>query len=141
LSGSAVPSDQQETEHGGKTRRSRSGDPPASAPLLPLRSARLTVCVTVDKLNNLKQKDRLLISKPKVSTVTAKPTKLERRQTSTLAPTTAGTKTRAKVPTRKLSLKPPLLFLQPVARNPGKTRSSSNRSRPPTSTLWGRSDT
>lgn len=33
------------------------------------------------------------------------------------------------------------LFLQQVVRNPGKTRSSSNRSLPPTSTLWERSDT
>lgn len=56
--------------------------------------ASLTVSVAVDKLNNLKQKDKLPISKPKVLAATAKPTKQERRQTTTVAPTTAGTRTR-----------------------------------------------
>ncbi|XP_075871687.1 ABI family, member 3 (NESH) binding protein b isoform X17 [Nelusetta ayraudi] len=41
-----------------------------------------------DKVNNLKQSDKLTILKPKMPPATAKPTKQERRQTTTFAPTT-----------------------------------------------------
>ncbi|CAJ1086856.1 target of Nesh-SH3-like isoform X5 [Xyrichtys novacula] len=41
-----------------------------------------------DKVNNLKQTDKLPILKPKLPPATAKPTKQERKQTSTVAPTT-----------------------------------------------------
>lgn len=63
----------------------------------------LTVSVPADKLNNLKQTDKLPISKPKVLAATEKPSKQERRQSSTLAPTTAGRRPRplpAQVSTR-----------------------------------------
>ncbi|XP_065808204.1 target of Nesh-SH3 isoform X8 [Labrus bergylta] len=43
-----------------------------------------------DKVNNLKQTDKLPVLKPKVPPATVKPTKQERKQTSTAAPTTAG---------------------------------------------------
>lgn len=49
-----------------------------------------------DKVNNLKQTDKLPVLKPKVLPATAKPTKPERKQTTTFAPTTAGTKDPAK---------------------------------------------
>ncbi|XP_029696326.1 ABI family, member 3 (NESH) binding protein b isoform X6 [Takifugu rubripes] len=45
-----------------------------------------------DKLNSLKQKDKLPISKPKVPLVTTKPTKQDRKQTTTFAPTTAASR-------------------------------------------------
>lgn len=45
-----------------------------------------------DKVNNFKQTDKLPVLKPKVPPATAKPTKPERKQTTTFAPTTAGTK-------------------------------------------------
>lgn len=45
------------------------------------------------------------------------------------------------IPTRVCPLTVSLSFVQRVDRSPGKTRSSSNRSRPPTSTLWERRDT
>lgn len=51
------------------------------------------VCFALDKVNNLKQSDKLTILKPKMPPATAKPTKQERRQTTTFAPTTPGTKT------------------------------------------------
>lgn len=64
-----------------------------SSTLVPsLIFAPLTVFTALDKLKSLKQMDKMLISRPKVPTVTAKPTKPERRQTSTFAPTTAGTR-------------------------------------------------
>lgn len=44
-------------------------------------------------MNNLKQTDKLTILKPKMPQATAKPTKQERKQTTTFAPTTAGTET------------------------------------------------
>lgn len=116
------------------------GTPPPASRLF--AAAALTVSVTLDKLNNLKQKDKLPISKPKVPTVTPKPTKQERRQSSTFAPTTAGTSGSGCLftPPPGRLLKLPFLFTQRAARSPGKTRSSSSRSRPPTSTLWERSD-
>ncbi|XP_076579431.1 ABI family, member 3 (NESH) binding protein b isoform X5 [Chaetodon auriga] len=43
-----------------------------------------------DKVNNLKQTDKLPILKPKVSPATAKPTKQDRKQTITAAPPTAA---------------------------------------------------
>ncbi|XP_041822530.1 target of Nesh-SH3-like isoform X15 [Chelmon rostratus] len=43
-----------------------------------------------DKVNNLKQTDKLPILKPKVSAATAKPTKQERKQAVTAAPPTAA---------------------------------------------------
>ncbi|XP_054864264.1 target of Nesh-SH3-like isoform X6 [Amphiprion ocellaris] len=43
-----------------------------------------------DKVNNLKQTDKLPILKPKVPAVTAKPTKPERKHTTTVAPATAA---------------------------------------------------
>lgn len=49
-----------------------------------------------DKVNNLKQTDKLAVLKPKVPAATAKPTKPERKQTTTFAPTTAGMKEPAK---------------------------------------------
>ncbi|XP_056883523.1 ABI family, member 3 (NESH) binding protein b isoform X8 [Takifugu flavidus] len=45
-----------------------------------------------DKLNSLKQKDKLPISKPKVPLATTKPTKQDRKQTTTFAPTTAASR-------------------------------------------------
>ncbi|XP_042369818.1 target of Nesh-SH3-like [Plectropomus leopardus] len=45
-----------------------------------------------DKVNNLKQTDKLPILKPKVPPATAKPTKLDRKQTTTGAPPTAVTR-------------------------------------------------
>uniref|UniRef100_A0A3Q1GJN2 ABI family, member 3 (NESH) binding protein b n=1 Tax=Acanthochromis polyacanthus TaxID=80966 RepID=A0A3Q1GJN2_9TELE len=44
-----------------------------------------------NKVNNLKQTDKLPILKPKVPAATAKPTKPERKHTTTVAPATAGT--------------------------------------------------
>ncbi len=44
----------------------------------------------LDKVNNFKQTDKLPILKPKVQLATAKPTKQDRKQTTTTAPTTAG---------------------------------------------------
>lgn len=52
----------------------------------------LFACLPSDKVNNFKLTDKLPILKPKVPAVTAKPTKQERRQTTTFAPTTAGKK-------------------------------------------------
>lgn len=43
-------------------------------------------------MNNFKLTDKLPILKPKVPPATAKPTKQERKQTTTFAPTTAGMK-------------------------------------------------
>ncbi|KAM6958105.1 ABI family, member 3 (NESH) binding protein b isoform 5-T5 [Tautogolabrus adspersus] len=43
-----------------------------------------------DKVNNLKQTDKLPLLKPKLPPATAKPSKHERKQTSTAAPTTAA---------------------------------------------------
>ncbi|XP_070814124.1 ABI family, member 3 (NESH) binding protein b isoform X11 [Chaetodon trifascialis] len=45
-----------------------------------------------DKVNNLKQTDKLPILKPKVSPVTTKPTKQDRKQTVTSAPPTAASR-------------------------------------------------
>ncbi|XP_060888377.1 target of Nesh-SH3-like isoform X5 [Labrus mixtus] len=45
-----------------------------------------------DKVNNLKQTDKLPVLKPKVPPATVKPTKQERKQTSTAAPTMAGSR-------------------------------------------------
>ncbi|XP_037618612.1 target of Nesh-SH3-like isoform X9 [Sebastes umbrosus] len=45
-----------------------------------------------DKLNNFKQTDKLPILKPKVLLATAKPTKLDRKQTTTGAPTTTASR-------------------------------------------------
>uniref|UniRef100_UPI0037E84124 ABI family, member 3 (NESH) binding protein b isoform X5 n=1 Tax=Semicossyphus pulcher TaxID=241346 RepID=UPI0037E84124 len=45
-----------------------------------------------DKVNNFKQTDKLPILKPKLPPATAKPTKQERKQTSTAAPTTAASR-------------------------------------------------
>lgn len=91
ISCSPVHSAQQETKYGRETRRNR------SVQLLSHLSessslSRLTVFITLDKLNSLKQ-DKLPISKPKVPLVTTKPTKQDRKQTTTFAPTTAGTRT------------------------------------------------
>ncbi|XP_035533405.1 target of Nesh-SH3-like isoform X3 [Morone saxatilis] len=45
-----------------------------------------------DKVNNFKLTDKLTILKPKVSAATAKPTKQERKQTTTATPTTAASR-------------------------------------------------
>lgn len=45
-----------------------------------------------DKVNNFKQTDKLPILKPKVHPATAKPTKQDRKQTTTTAPTTAASR-------------------------------------------------
>ncbi|KAL7370112.1 hypothetical protein ABVT39_019455 [Epinephelus coioides] len=45
-----------------------------------------------DKVNNFKQTDKLPILKPKVPPATAKPTKLDRKQTTTAAPAVATTR-------------------------------------------------
>ncbi|XP_059184028.1 ABI family, member 3 (NESH) binding protein b [Centropristis striata] len=45
-----------------------------------------------DKVNNLKQTDKLPILKPKVQPATAKPTKLDRKHTTTGAPTTTASR-------------------------------------------------
>ncbi|XP_070711691.1 ABI family, member 3 (NESH) binding protein b [Pempheris klunzingeri] len=45
-----------------------------------------------DKLNNFKQTDKLPILKPKLPPATVKPTKQERKQTTTVAPTTAASR-------------------------------------------------
>ncbi|XP_054480135.1 target of Nesh-SH3-like [Anoplopoma fimbria] len=45
-----------------------------------------------DKVNNFKQTDKLPILKPKVLPATTKPTKVDRKQTTTGAPTTAATR-------------------------------------------------
>lgn len=52
----------------------------------------LFTCFALAKVNNFKLKDKLPILKPKVPPATAKPTKQERKQTTTFAPTTAGMK-------------------------------------------------
>lgn len=156
ISCSPVHSAQQETKYGRETRRNRSDQ------LLPLLSepsslSPLTVFITLDKLNSLKQKDKLPISKPKVPLVTTKPTKQDRKQTTTFAPTTAGTRTCLEsyllrldvdcscalvlgiIPLR-MFLKIAFLFIQQVDRNPGKTLSSSNHSHLLTLMLWERND-
>ncbi|CAK6981428.1 ABI family%2C member 3 (NESH) binding protein b isoform X13 [Scomber scombrus] len=45
-----------------------------------------------DKVNNLKQTDKLPFLKPKVQPATAKPTKQERKQTTTVSPTPAASR-------------------------------------------------
>ncbi|XP_062270887.1 target of Nesh-SH3-like [Scomber scombrus] len=45
-----------------------------------------------DKVNNLKQTDKLPFLKPKVQSATAKPTKQERKQTTTVSPTPAASR-------------------------------------------------
>lgn len=52
----------------------------------------LFTCFALDKVSNFKLTDKLPILKPKVPPATAKPTKQERKQTTTFAPTTAGMK-------------------------------------------------
>uniref|UniRef100_A0A3Q4BEY4 Fibronectin type-III domain-containing protein n=1 Tax=Mola mola TaxID=94237 RepID=A0A3Q4BEY4_MOLML len=52
----------------------------------------MSTCLALDKVNNLKQTDKLPVLKPKVPPATAKPTKQERKQTTTLAPTTTPPK-------------------------------------------------
>uniref|UniRef100_A0AAQ6AL51 Fibronectin type-III domain-containing protein n=1 Tax=Amphiprion ocellaris TaxID=80972 RepID=A0AAQ6AL51_AMPOC len=64
-------------------------DLPARSPLKLLLSS--FFLFSSDKVNNLKQTDKLPILKPKVPAVTAKPTKPERKHTTTVAPATAGT--------------------------------------------------
>lgn len=92
ISCSPVHSAQQEAKYGRETRRNRSVQ--LLSPLSePSSLSWLTVFITLDKLNSLKQKDKLPISKPKVPLVTTKPTKQDRKQTTTFAPTTAGTRT------------------------------------------------
>lgn len=92
VSCSPVHSAQQETKYGRETRRNRSVQL-LSRLSQPSSLSRLTVFITLDKLNSLKQKDKLPISKPKVPLVTTKPTKQDRKQTTTFSPTTAGTGT------------------------------------------------
>lgn len=66
-------------------------------------------CFASDKVNNFKQTDKLPILKPKVPPATAKPTKQERKQTTTFAPTTAGMKIFTSFSTD--ALKTSILFL------------------------------
>lgn len=50
------------------------------------------MCLPSDKVNNFKLTDKLPILKPKVPPATAKPTKQERKQTTTTASPTPGMK-------------------------------------------------
>lgn len=93
ISRSPIHSAQQETKYGQETRRNRSEYLWVSPQWFFFTQSQMTVFVMLDKLNNLKQKDKLPISKPKIPPVTTKPTKQDRKQTTTFAPTTAGTRT------------------------------------------------
>lgn len=98
---SAIRATQQETKHGWETRRNRSGlmsCPTILNFLLEVNEyGLLFACFTLVKVNNLKQTDKLNILKPKGAPVTAKPTKQERKQTTTFAPTTLGVRTKTKL--------------------------------------------
>ncbi|XP_037618614.1 target of Nesh-SH3-like isoform X11 [Sebastes umbrosus] len=85
----------------GRTTKTPSGAPekphdPAGSPVrsLPLNKKPNLVGKPgeTDKLNNFKQTDKLPILKPKVLLATAKPTKLDRKQTTTGAPTTTASR-------------------------------------------------
>ncbi|XP_071335630.1 target of Nesh-SH3-like isoform X4 [Trachinotus anak] len=72
------------------------GNPPGSParPSIPInkRPNQVGKPGETDKVNNLKQTDKLPILKPKVPPATAKPTKQERKTTTAATPTTAATR-------------------------------------------------
>uniref|UniRef100_UPI0037E953F6 ABI family, member 3 (NESH) binding protein b isoform X2 n=1 Tax=Semicossyphus pulcher TaxID=241346 RepID=UPI0037E953F6 len=72
--------------------RPRLGSPPRPSIPINKRPNLVGKPGDTDKVNNFKQTDKLPILKPKLPPATAKPTKQERKQTSTAAPTTAASR-------------------------------------------------
>lgn len=95
--GSSIHNPQQENKLGGETRRNRSemkSNVCFSSHFdfhFNINDYRfLSTCFPSDKVNNFKLTDKLPILKPKVLPATAKPTKQERKQTTTTASPTPG---------------------------------------------------